>query len=157
MSRRQCRCRRVSLLNDGQDEFLPFSLSPVPISLNLHPHLSSPALSTHYRESPEVGGDNPSSAQLVFHVLGRLSGSLSIDNCISFLVDLFWSLCCFPPMSFIWAPALTFFSMKKPVYSAGDKADAFSLCLDAKNVAGQSIWIGFSTYTSSHQLAMVFP
>lgn len=72
--------------------------------------------------TPHRWRDNPSSAQLVFHVLGRLTSFslLSTDNCISLLVNSFQSLHRLPPMSFFWQLKFIFFTIMKPVNSARD-------------------------------------
>lgn len=84
---------------------------------------------------PQRWWDNPSSAQLVFHVRGRLTrfSLLTTDNCISLPVNSFWSLRWLSPLFFIWRLAFMFFTIMKPVNSTWDATNAFKPCLDAKD------------------------
>lgn len=116
-----------------------FSYSHFPLSLfpSISIHISPSALSAHYRDSPEVE-DNPSSAQQVFHVLGRHAGESAASSLSSPRIPALASqLRLFStslPVSFtlalVFSPLFMFSFIMEPISSARDVTHAFSLCLD---------------------------
>lgn len=120
-----------------------FSYSHFPLSLfpSISIHISPSALSAHYRDSPEVE-DNPSSAQQVFHVLGRHAGESAASSLSSPRIPALASqpsrLRLFStslPVSFtlvlVFSLLFMFSFIMEPISSARDVTHAFSLCLDS--------------------------